>query len=567
MVTEREKPEMTDSEPREPAPGSRTGEAIAPTDEFQPLPRRQVVLTMGGVMLAIFLASLDQTVVSTAMPRIVADLGGFDRFTWVTTAYLVASTTAVPIVGRLSDLYGRKGFFIAGIVIFLGGSVLAGVSQTMNQLIAFRAVQGVGGGIMMANAFVSIGDLFAPADRGKNQGLVAAAFGLSSVIGPTLGGFITDAFSWHWIFFVNIPLGIPVIVLFVRFFPQSRRSGARHRLDYLGMAALVMTVVPLLVGLSLGGSQYEWVSPQVIGPLAVSAAMVVVFILVELRAAEPIMPLDMYRNRMVSLSLIAIFFVGFGMFGAIIFVPLFFQGVLGASATSSGSFLTPMMLGVVVGAALSGQILSRLGGHYRLQGLSGIGIMVIGMFLISRMSADTGYGYAVSSIVVVGFGLGSTFPVYTIAVQNAVPHRIMGVATSATQFYRSIGGTLGLAVLGSFMVNRFASGVSSNLSPDVGQALPPGSLSQIVNRPQALMDPDALSRLRASFDHLGPQGADLSDHLLAVLRDALASAIGDVFLISMVVVAAGFVVTLFIREIPLQRRSESAERGGAAESA
>ena len=523
-------------------------------DEPGPLPRRVVVLTMAGVMLAMFLASLDQTVVGTAMPRIIADLGGFDRYTWVTTAYLVAATTAAPIVGRLSDIYGRKGFFIVGIVIFLAGSLASGFSQTMNQLIAVRAVQGLGGGIIMANSFISIADLFPPADRGKYQGMIAAVFGLSSVIGPMLGGFITDNLSWHWIFFVNLPLGVPVVILFVRFFPGHGGSGRSHQLDYAGMGALILAVVPLLVGLSWGGAQYAWTSPQVIGALGLAAVMTAVFIAVEVRASEPVMPLGIYRNPVLSVSLIAIFLTGFGMFGGIIFIPLFFQGVLGASATGSGSFLTPMLLGVVVGAALSGQALSRLGGHYRIQGLAGIATMAAGLFLISRMTVDTSFARAVFNIVVMGFGLGSTFPVFTIAVQNSVPHNIVGVATSATQFYRSIGGTLGLAVLGSAMASRFASGLSASLPTAVKDALPPGGLYDLTNNPQVMMNPDALAGLQAMFSQQGPRSAELASQLLQALRSALASAIGDIFVISLAVVAVAFVATAFLREIPLQGR-------------
>ena len=553
-----------DSEGRKVATSNGTEPSVDAVEGFRPLPRRQVVLTMGGVMLAIFLASLDQTVVSTAMPRIIADLGGFDRFTWVTIAYLVASTTAVPIVGRLTDLYGRKGFYIAGIVVFLVGSLLSGFSQTMNQLIVFRAMQGLGGGVMMANAFVSIGDLFPAAERGKYQGLVAAVFGLSSVIGPTLGGFITDSLSWHWIFFVNIPIGIPIIALFVRFFPHVRPEQGRHRLDYVGMATLVGAVVPLLVGLSWGGVQYEWASPQVIGALVLSGLMTAAFITVEMRVAEPIMPLEIYRNRVVSLSLLVTFFTGFGMFGAIIFIPLFFQGVLGASATSSGSFLTPMMLGIVVGAALSGQALSRAGGHYRFQGLVGLAIMATGMYLVSGMTVDTSYGGAVFNIVIMGFGLGITFPAYTIAVQNAVPYRLMGVATSATQFYRSIGGTLGLALLGALMASRFASGVSERLTPAVEEALSPGGLTDLINKPQVLVNPEALAGLRATFDRLGPQGSDLAEHLVGALRGSLAAATSDVFLVGVAVIAAAFVATMFLREIPLGRRQTPGQRAAPA---
>ena len=252
-------------------------------------------------MLALFVASLDQTVVGTAIPRIVADLGGFDRFTWITSAYIVASTTAVPIVGRLSDIYGRKVFYIGGIVVFLVGSVLSGFSQSMNQLIAFRAIQGLGGGTMMALAFVTVGDLFPPADRGKYQGFVAAVFGLSSVIGPTLGGVITDTLSWNWIFFINLPIGIPVAILFVLFFPSGRQNVASRRLDVVGMSLLVLSVSSLLVALSWGGVQYAWASVQVVGLLIIAVASTATFVFVELRIANPIMPMGIYRDRVVGL--------------------------------------------------------------------------------------------------------------------------------------------------------------------------------------------------------------------------------------------------------------------------
>ena len=528
--------------------------------DFKPMPRRQVVFTMGGLMLALFLAALDQTVVSTAMPRIIADLGGFDRFTWVTTSYLVASTTAVPIVGRLSDLYGRKAFFLGGIVVFLVGSVLAGASQTMNQLIFFRAIQGIGGGSMMALSFASVGDLFPPAERGKYQGIVAGVFGLSSVIGPTLGGFITDNLSWNWVFYINVPLGLAVIVLFIRFFPHIRPDRLARRLDYAGMALLVLIVVPLLVGLSLGGVEFEWLSLQVVGILLFAILMIVAFIAVEQRAAEPIMPLSIYSNRVVSISLLAVFITGFGMFGAIIFVPLFFQGVLGASATSSGSFLTPMMLSMVVAATLAGQTLSRFGGHYRIQGLIGIAIMCGGMALMSRMTADTSFAQAVASIVIMGLGLGITFPSFTISVQNAVPHNLLGVVTSATQFYRSVGGALGLAVLGSYMANRFAAGLSDSLSPEIRESLPAEKLAEMSNNPQALVNPEALAGLKTSLADRGEEGTEILSNLLMTLRESLAGAISDVFVLGAITLAVGFVATIFLKEVPLRTRGPERER-------
>ncbi len=524
-----------------------------PPDARPALTRRHIVFTMGGLMLALFLSSLDQTIVSTAMPRIVTDLGGFDRFTWITTAYLVASTTFVPIVGRLSDLYGRKSFFLGGIIIFLVGSVLAGSSQTMDQLIGFRALQGLGGGAIMAMSFTTVGDLFSPQERGKYQGYLAAVFGLSSVIGPTLGGVITDFLSWNWIFYVNVPLGLIVVVLFVRFFPNLRPRKRQRRLDYAGMVLLVATVVPLLVGLSLAGVNYAWLSPQVIGVLALALVMLAAFIVVERRAADPIMPPQIFSNRIVSISIAAVFITGFAMFGAIIFVPLFFQGVLGASATSSGSFLTPMMLSMVVAAALAGQALSRFGGHYRTQGLIGIGIMLAGVILLAGMTAETSFVQAVAFISITGIGVGITFPGFSIAVQNSVPHELLGAATSASQFFRSVGGTLGLAVLGSYMANRFASGIATSLPSQITEAIPPSQLAALQENPQALVNPAAFQELQGALAGHGETGPQLAAELVGVLRSVLADAITDVFVVVAVALGLGFVVVIFLREIALSR--------------
>lgn len=513
---------------------------------FVQLPRRQVILTMVGLLMAMFLAALDQTIVSTAMPRIIADLGGFDRYTWVTTAYLVASTVAVPIVGRLTDIYGRKIFFIGGISVFIVGSVLAGMSESMTQLIAFRAIQGLGGGVIMANSFVAIADLFPPEERGKFQGFLGVVFGLSSVIGPTLGGFITDNFSWSWIFLINVPVGVPVLLLIAWLFPKITPEVESRKLDYAGMVTLVLAVTPILLALSWGGVQYAWGSPQVVGFLAFGLVMGIAFITIESRTDSPIMPLEIYRNRMVAVSLIATFLTGFGMFGAIIFVPLFFQGVLGASATTSGSFLTPMMLGIVFGATVSGQLLSRTGGHYRVQAVIGTGLMMVGAILISTMDTGTGFVRAVGYIVVLGLGLGTTFPTFTLAVQNSVPFRLMGISTSALQFYRSIGGMLGLAVLGSVMAGRFASKLEDMLPENITAALPPGQLDAIKDNPQALIDPSAVDRLKAGFAQSGPDGARMVETLLGSLKSALAGAISDVFILAAVVLALSLVVSLFL---------------------
>ncbi|MFC1994644.1 MDR family MFS transporter [Chloroflexota bacterium] len=458
-----------------------------------------MILTMAGVMLALFLASLDQTIVGTALPRIIADLGGFSKYTWVLTSYLVAITVTVLIAGKLSDLYGRKWLLTGAVVAFIGGSVLCSLSTTMNQLILFRGLQGIGGGAIMGLTFIIIGDLFSPAERGKYAGFLSGVFGISSVIGPTLGGFITDNLSWHWVFLVNVPLGVLIVLLFAFFFPKLHLNYKKSKVDYLGIVTLALTVVPLMLALSLGGVDYKWSSPQIIGMLVFSFVLLLVFIRIESRCPEPILPLGLFKNSIVSISSIIVFIIGFGMFSAIIFVPLYFQGVLGTTAAASGTFLTPMMLGVVFGALISGQVLSRTGGHYRLQGAIGLVIMAIGMFLLSRMTAETTNGAAVRNIVITGLGLGSTMPIYLIAVQNAVPHSVLGIATSTNTFFRTIGGALGLAVVGTLMTNTFFTRFMEGLSPQLTSVIPPQQLSAIAESPQALVSPDALARLQGFF--------------------------------------------------------------------
>ena len=343
-------------------------------------------------MLAMFLGALDQTVVGTAMPRIISDLGGFSQYTWITTAYIITSAVAVPITGKLTDIYGRKYFYIGGIGIFILASIMCGLSNTMNLIIIFRGIQGIGAGIMMANAFTVIGDLFPPAVRGKYQGFMSAVFGISSIVGPTLGGYITDQLSWHWVFFINVPLGVIILVLFIFFFPNFRPDNLKHDIDYAGVVLLILSVVPLMLALSWGGVEYPWGSMEIIGMFVFAAVMLAIFLWVESRVKEPIIPLFIFKNRIVSISSMMIFLTGAGMFGAITFIPLFFQGVLGASATSSGTFIMPMMLGNVFGSFISGQLLARAGGHYRLQGAVGLALMAIGLWLLSQMNIDTTNG-------------------------------------------------------------------------------------------------------------------------------------------------------------------------------
>lgn len=538
-----------------------TAEASTGAVGIRSLPQRQVSMTFAGVLLAMFLSSLDQTIVGVAMPRIIADLGGFTHYTWVTSAYMIASTVTVPITGKLIDMYGRKVLYIIGLVIFTVFSLLCGLSQTMTQIIIFRGIQGVGGGIMMANAFTVIGDLFPPGERGKYQGLISASFGLSAVIGPALGGFLTDILSWHWVFLINIPLGLAIIGLFIAFFPHLRPENVKHKVDYAGVVLLILTVVPLMLALSWGGVDFPWASVPIITMLVFSVVMGVVFVIVEQRSEHPILPLSLFRNRIVAISEVAVFFTGVAMFGTIIFVPLFFQGVLGTSASISGGFLTPMMLGMVFGSFLSGQLLSRTGGHYRVQGAIGIGIMAVGMFLLSLMTVETSYVMAVVNIIIAGFGLGATMPLYVIAVQNTVPYEMLGVATSSTTFFRSIGGAIGLAVFGSVLNNRFAAEFMSSIPATIKALVPIDRLEFLLHNPQALVSPEAQAQLKGMFAILGTQGAAIYEQMLGTLRQALSSALSMVFLIAFAVLILAFIVNLFITEIPLRKGHVLAESG------
>jgi EmrB/QacA subfamily drug resistance transporter len=520
------------------------------------LPRRQLVWTLVGVMLAMFLSSLDQTVVGTAMPRIIVDLGGFSQYMWVTTAYIITSAVTVPIVGKLTDMYGRKPFYLAGLIIFITASLACGLSNTMNQIIIFRGVQGIGAGIMMANAFTVIGDLFPPAERGKYQGYMSGVFGLSSIIGPTIGGFLTDSISWHWVFFVNIPLGLLIIAIFFKYFPNIQPDTLKHKVDYPGLVVLILTVVPLMLALSWGGVEYEWGSAQIIGSFSFSALMLILFIYIENRALEPIIPLNMFKNSIVTISNIVVFLTGIGMFGGIILIPLFFQGILGSSATNSGNLLIPMMMGMLTGGFISGQLLSRAGGHYRVQGIIGIGIMAVGVFLLSRMGVDTAYSTVVTNTVITGFGLGITMPLYTIAVQNAVPYSMLGVASSSVAFFRSLGGAVGLAILGSVMNNKFATEFTQQIPGAIKALVPPDKLDALVHNPQALISPEAQTQLKSMLSQLGAQGNSIYDQLLIGLRQALSSAIAEAFFIGFFIVVTGFIVTIFLKEIPLRKKHE-----------
>ena len=518
------------------------------------LPKKQLIITLIGVMLAMFIGALDQTIVSTAMPRIVSDLGGFSQYTWITTIYIITSAIALPITGKLTDMFGRKYFYIAGLIIFSLASLACGFSNSMTALIIWRGIQGIGGGMIMANSFTVIGDLFPPAERGKFMGYISATFAASSIIGPVLGGYITDAISWHWVFFVNIPIGILIILLLAFYFPDIKPDTSKHRIDYPGVTTLILTVVSIMLALSWGGAQYPWDSLPIIGLFVFSAVILLLFIFIESRVEEPILPLGLFNNQIVAISIIVAFLSSFVMFANATFIPLFFQGVLGATATASGTLLIPMTLGSTFGSFLSGQLLTRAGGHYRLQALVGLGIMTIGVWFLPRMNLQTSDTQAVVEMVVTGFGLGITMPIFAITVQNAVSYNMLGVATSSVPFFRSLGGSVGLAIFGSVLNNRFASQFLGSIPPVVKTTIPAEQLSSLAYNPQALVSVQAQAQLRDTFNVFGSQGQSLYDQMLQALRQSLSSAIDRVFLIALFAGIASFIICIFLKEIPLLKK-------------
>ncbi|TML24779.1 MAG: MFS transporter [Actinobacteria bacterium] len=419
----------------------------------------RILAIYAGLMVALLLAALDQTIVATALPRVVSDLGGLSQYSWVFTAYMLASTVTVPLYGKLGDVYGRKPLFIFAIVVFLAGSALCGLAQNMTQLVLFRGVQGLGAGGLFPLALAVIGSIVPPRDRGRYQGLIGAVFASASIIGPALGGFIVDNTTWRWIFYVNLPVGGLALLVISVTMPR-RAPLTEHSIDWAGAVLLAGSSTLLLLGLVWGGRDYPWLSAHVLGALAAAVFLFVTFLLYERRVPETILPFDLMRNRTVAASLLCMALVGMAMFGTISFVPLFVQGVIGTSATSSGVVLTPLMLGAVTASIISGQWVSR-SGRVRPNAIAGPIVLTAGMVLLWRMNANTTNAQAARDMVIVGIGLGLMMQVFVLAVQNAVPRARIGSATAMTQFARSIGATLGVTVMGVIVNQGLPRGVSS----------------------------------------------------------------------------------------------------------
>lgn len=515
--------------------------------------RRETLLTMAGVLLVMLLASLDQTIVSTAMPRIISDLQGFDRYTWVTTAYMLSSTVLVPIYGKLSDLLGRKPIFLVGVVLFLIGSAMSGAAQTMNQLIVFRAFQGLGAAALMPIALAVIGDLFTPRERGKWQGVTGAVFGLSSILGPALGGWITENSSWRWVFYVNVPIGIIALLVLIFLMPALRSNAQKVSIDYLGATLLILGTVPLLLGFTWAGSTYAWLSPQIIGLIGGALVFLVAFFIYEgilaHRDAQPIIDPRLFKNSQFTVSVLITMITSMGMFGSIFFLPLYAQGVLGVSATSSGLLLSPLMIALILSSVISGQLVSRFG-RYKWIAIVGMVITVAGSLLLLRLGVNSTGWDLTFSMIVLGFGLGTGMSLYTLIVQNALPKQI-GEATSALTFFRSIGATVALAALGSIMTSAYVPGFH-NAVPAAIKRVVPAQVISFFDNPNILLSPDAQKQMIAKFAAFGPQGTQLYDQLMEAVKVGLTQGIHNVFILSVVLMTLGLIIVFFLKEIPLR---------------
>lgn len=508
----------------------------------QGLGRRETVFAVAGLVLVLFLVSLDQTVVGTAMPRIVAELRGFELYAWVTTAYLLAETAVIPIVGKLGDLYGRKWVTVAGVVLFVGSSALCGLAPNMLALVLFRGLQGIGGGAILATVFTLIADIFPdPTQRAKYQGIFFSVFAISSVIAPFIGGVITDVISWRWVFYINLPLGILALAVLPRVLPSTERA-ERVQLDLLGAATITTAVVALLLATTWVGEGAAWSDPAVVIGMLIAVVGVAVFIPIERRAPEPIMPLDLFRNRTLATVSVLLFFVGLGMFSIILFTPLFAQAVLGQSATGSGATLMPLVLTMTIMGIVGGQVIARLG---RLKPILifGAAMLSVGAFLLSTLGAGATALTLGLFLFVAGVGLGLTMPVTTLAVQLAVERKNLGVATSATQFVRSVGATVGTAITGSLVsagyTRRLADGLPADTSPEVAASLAD---------PDALVNPEA----QAALSELAAQGGGGVNAALEAARVALSGGIGDGFLFVLVGAVLALGCALLIPDLRLR---------------
>ena len=499
------------------------------------LSHRQVLVVFSGLMLGMLLASLDQTIVSTALPTIVGELGGLQHLSWIITAYLLTSTASMPLYGKLSDLFGRKKLFQFAIIVFLVGSALSGLAQSMLQLIGSRALQGLGAGGIITMSQATIGDIVSPRERGRYQGYMGTVFAVAAVAGPLLGGLFTDHLTWRWVFYINLPLGLLALVVTqtVLRLPFQRQ---KHPIDYLGSALMVAGLSSLLLVTSWGGTEYPWWSPQIIALSVLGVLLLCLFVVQETRAPEPLLPLRLFGEQVFRVGAVIMFVLGLAMFGTVAFLPLYLQVVDGVSATMSGLRLTPLMLGVVATSVLAGQVISRTG-KYRFFPIAGTAITTLGLFLLSRLGSDSGFLEESAYMLVLGVGLGMIMQVIVLAVQNAVPYRDLGTATAGANLFRSLGAAFGVAIFGSILNNR--------LDYYLPRLVPNAALNGIS---------------RAALTAAPAQLRTLPAPVLHGVVEAFARSLSTVFLWAVPVVFISFLASWLLREIPLREHAHVGAR-------
>jgi EmrB/QacA subfamily drug resistance transporter len=515
---------------------------------------------LGAILLALFLFALDQTVVGTALPRIVTDLNGNELYVWAVTIYLLTSTISGPIYGKLSDLFGRRPIIIWAVIVFLAGSVLAGLSQEMWQFILFRGIQGLGGGAVFPVALAVVADLYTPAERGKYLGFFGAIFGLSSLIGPFIGGGITDLISWHWIFFINVPLGLISLIILWRLLPAIKRPDAARNIDYLGAAVFAAAIAPFLVGLTNKSPTHDWTDPIVGGLILVGLAFGAVFVFVESRVPEPIVPLGLFRVRAFSVSVAAMSLAAFGFFGAVIFLPRWFQTVAGASATESGFNILPLLFGLIFSAISSGQIVARTH-RYKVLIFGSMVLLVAGLVLMTNLRADTDRPVLWLWMLITGLGIGPSFAVFTLVVQNAVAPQQIGVATSSLTFFQQIGGTIGLTLAGTVFASRFADEVPARLQ---AAGVPAEFAAQFAGGGSSSVDLQGTGDLGQRILSSVPPDQQafvqpLIQGIVQAIYDSVSLAIASSFWVGIVAAVVGAVVVIFIPETRMRATFEMTE--------
>jgi len=518
------------------AVATRSGPAEAPA---KPGIDRGVMAVFAGLMLGSLIASLNLTLVAPALPTIVAELGGIADYSWIPISAMLASTIVVPVAGKLSDIYGRKPLYMTGIVVFAMGSALSGIAPNFWFLVFARFVQGAGMGFIMPLSQAIIGDIISPRERGKYQGILGASFGVASIVGPAAGGFITEHFSWRWLFFVNLPFAVLTMIVVALFMhvPNERR---RHTIDVWGSVTLSAGITCALLATVWGGGQYAWGSWQIVGLYAAATLLLSTFIWIEMHAAEPVLPLGLWKSSIFTFSNIASVGVAMSMFGAIFFLPVFVQGVIGNSVTNSGAILVPMLVAMIATSIGSGQLISRTG-RYKLLLLAGLIFMGAGFFMLSTFDVNTTNQTTLEAMVLIGLGLGVAWQTYTLVVQNSARREDMAVATSATQLSRSLGAALGLAVLGTILTQGMATSMIKYLPPAALQKFQASGGSVTAG---AVFDP-------AQLAHLPPV-------IAAGIRHGLADALHPVFMLGLPIIAISFIATLFIRELPLRQTAHVA---------